>query len=279
MITVFTTTYNRAYILEKLFYSLKDQTSKDFEWIVINDGSTDGTSELFESWCAQDNGFPIIYLEIPNGGKHRAINKGVKLAQSDAFFIVDSDDYLLPDAIEKAEQWFAQIADDPEFAGISGLRGFSEADPIGGYGSFEGEYVDATNLEREKYNLLNDKAEIYKTSILRKYPFPEFEGENFITEAVVWQQIAKEGYLIRWHNEVIYICDYLEDGLTKNANRRIMENPLGYAYYLAVLDSVYGAEKAGEARLNFYKALLKEYDQQKAFHLINIANSMTIGNI
>lgn len=274
MVTVFTSTYNRAHTIEALYNSLKNQTIKDFEWIVINDGSVDNTSELFKRWCAEDNGFPIIYREVPNGGKHRAINKGVKIARSDAFFVVDSDDYLLPDAIKKAGQWFVQIADDPKFAGVSGLKGFSVLDPIGGFGSFDGEYIDASNLERKNYNLLNDKAEIYKASILKKYPFPEFEGENFITEAAIWQQIAKDGYLIRWYNEVIYICDYLDDGLTRNADKKIMENPLGYAYYLAVLESVHGDEEVEPARLQFYKALLHEYDQNQAFKIINIANSM-----
>ena len=276
MITIFTPTYNRAYIIGELYESLKAQTSKEFEWIVINDGSTDDTAMLFKTWCAEDNGFPITYMEVPNGGKHRAINKAVQMARSDAFFIVDSDDHLLPVAVEKAAGWFASIADDPGFAGASGLRGYTEDEPIGGYGSFDGEYVDATNLEREKYGLLNDKAEIYKTEILKKYPFPEFEGENFITEAAIWQRIAKDGYKIRWFNEIIYICDYLEDGLTKNANERIISNPLGYSYYLAVLDSIYDSEEVNVARLRFYEALLRTYDEQTAFRIINTANKMKI---
>ncbi len=276
MITVFTPVYNRAYIIGELYGSLKAQTSKDFEWIVINDGSTDDTAGLFEKWCREDNGFPIIYEEVPNGGKHRAINRAVRMSKGDAFFIVDSDDHLLPFAIEKADKWFSQIAGDPGFAGVSGLRGYSENDPIGGYGTFEGKYVDATNLERKQYGLLNDKAEIYKTEILKKYPFPEFEGENFITESIVWHSIAYDGYRIRWFNEIIYICDYLEDGLTKNIWNRIMSNPIGYSYYLALLDKVYSPEEVSISRLRFYEALLKTYDEQTAFRIINTANNMKI---
>ncbi len=277
LITIFTPTYNRAYIIGNLYESLKCQTSMDFEWIVINDGSTDETSSLFKKWCGEDNGFQIIYDEVPNGGKHRAINRAVQMAGSDAFFIVDSDDRLLPFAVEKVTGWFSMIADDPEFAGVSGLRGYTIDDPVGGYGNYDGDYVDATNLERGQYGLLNDKAEVYKTEILKKFPFPEFEGENFITESAIWQQIAAAGYKLRWFNEVIYLCDYLEDGLTRNANERIISNPMGYAYYLAVLDTVRDPEEVNVARLNFYKALLSVYDETKAFRIINAANNMKIG--
>jgi len=272
MITVFTPTYNRAYIIGKLFESLKAQTVKNFEWLVINDGGSDDTSELFKRFMSEDNGFPIIYREVENGGKHRAINKAVQMAGGEGFFTVDSDDWLLPDAMEKAEKWFDMIADKEGYAAVSGFKGYSENDPIGGFGTFEGEFVDATYLERDKYNLMLDKAEIYKTEILKKYPFPEFEGEKFITEAVVWNSIGKDGYKIRWFNEVISIGEYLEDGLTKNANCRILASPLGYSYHLDILESIYGAGEVDVHRLKFYQALMSEYGQDEAFRIINMIN-------
>ena len=274
MITVFTPTFNRGYIIGNLFDSLKNQTNKNFEWIVIDDGSEDNTLDIFEGILKEECEFPITYRKVENGGKHRAINKAVQMAAYDAFFIVDSDDSLLPDAIEKVDKWFSFISGDPRFAGVAGLKGFTADDPVGGYGAFEGEYIDATNLERDKYNLNLDKAEVYKTEILKKYQFPEFEGENFLTEAVVWNKIAKAGYLIRWYNEVIYLCDYLEDGLSKNANSRIMDNPIGYSYHLAVLESVYGADVVDAHRLKFYQMLLQKYDSETTFKIINIANGM-----
>ncbi len=274
MISVFTPTYNRGYILEKLYDSLKDQTSMDFEWIVINDGSTDNTSKLFESWMSEDNGFPIIYLEVENGGKHRGINKAVHMAHSDAFFVVDSDDHLVRDAIEKANNWFDTVADDDRFAGISGLKGYSTDKPVGGFGTFEIPYVDATNLERHKYNLLDDKAEIYKTSILKKYPFPEFEGENFVPEPVVWDHIARDGYKLRWYNEVIYICEYLEDGLTADGNKKFMENPRGFLSYLAMLETVHDPREVNVFRLDYYNDLIKNYGMDRALEIINMANEM-----
>ncbi len=274
MISVFTPTYNRAYIIEKLYDSLRNQTSLDFEWIVINDGSTDNTADLFDEWVKKDNGFNINYSEVKNGGKHRAINKAVYLAKSNAFFIVDSDDYLLPDAIEKANRWFATIENDREFAGISGLKGYSITDPVGGYGSFEGAYVDATNLQRHIYNLLDDKAEIYKTDILKKYPFPEFEGENFVPEPVVWDHIARDGLKLRWYNEVIYICDYLGDGLTASGNKKFIDNPKGFLSYLAMLETVHDTKEVNVFRLDFYNSILKNYGSDRLFEVIGWANEL-----
>ena len=224
MISVFTPTYNRGYIIDKLYHSLLEQTDKDFEWIVIDDGSKDETEEYFKTIMKNDNPFPIYYQKVSNGGKHRAINKGVSLAKGEMFFIVDSDDYLLPFAIERIKQWLETLDESKKWAGISGLRGHAQNQVIGGSNSEN--YIDAKNIERAKYNLLGDKAEIYFTSVLRQYPFPEIEGENFITEEVVWNKIAVDDYYIRWFNEIIYICNYLEDGLTKNSTKA-QDNPKG----------------------------------------------------
>ncbi len=274
MISVFTPTYNRGYIIGNLYRSLKNQTCTDFEWIVINDGSTDNTSDLFYDWIKETNEFPIIYCEVENGGKHRAINKAVHMANSNAFFIVDSDDYLVNDGIEKANRWFDSIDEDDTFAGISGLKGYSVNEPVGGFGTFDTEYVDATNLERHLYNLLDDKAEIYKTDILKRYPFPEFEGEKFIPEPVVWDHIARDGYKLRWYNEVIYICDYLEDGLTASGNEKFMQNPKGFLTYLSMLETVHDPREVNVFRLDYYNDLIKNYGMDRAFEVINLANEM-----
>ncbi|AOZ97340.1 glycosyltransferase family 2 protein [Butyrivibrio hungatei] len=274
MVTVFTPTYNRAYRLEQLYNSLKRQTSKDFEWIVINDGSTDNTNELFDVWLKEENDFPIIYKEVENGGKHRGINKAVQMASSDAFFIVDSDDYILDDAIEKVNRWFSQIADDDSFAAVSGLKSEPDMKPVGGYGKFEGEYVDCTNLQRHLYNLLDDKAEVYKTSILKKYPFPEFEGEKFVPESLIWDSIARDGYKIRWFNEIIYICEYLPDGLSASSDKKFMESPKGFIAYLNMLETVHDPREVDVFRLQFYQNIINTYGTDRLIEIINMANKM-----
>lgn len=229
-ITVFTPTYNRGYTLEKLYNSLKAQTYRDFEWLVTDDGSTDNTRQLFENWAKADNGFAIRYYYTENGGKHRAINKAAELAEGKLFFIADSDDYLTDDALERIKYWESTISDKKDFAGVAGLRGHENGKMIGT--TFKPEYVDATSLERKKHNIKGDKAEVFYTDILKKYKFPEFEGEKFVTECVVWNAIADGGYKLRWFNEIIYLCEYLPDGLTKNIESITFSNPKGHLYYI-----------------------------------------------
>jgi glycosyltransferase involved in cell wall biosynthesis len=228
-ITVFTPTYNRGYIIYKLYESLRRQKFYDFEWLVIDDGSTDNTKELFQAWTSGDNNnFPVFYTYTENGGKHRAINKGVKTARGELFFIVDSDDYLTDNALEKVSAWFETIRNDDSFCGIAGLKGYTEEKMIGT--SFQGESLSCTSLERKKNNIVGDKAEVFRTEILRKYPFPEFNSEKFITENAVWYKIAKDGYNIKWYNEIIYIANYLDDGLTKNISKHLLSSPKGDMY-------------------------------------------------
>lgn len=225
-VTVFTPTFNRGYIIEKLYNSLKLQTSAEFEWVVVDDGSSDNTEELIKGWMNEDNFFSINYVKVKNGGKHRAINRGVKLAKGKLFFIVDSDDYLTSDAIEKLLNWEASLPDKLHFAGVAGARGYSNSQMIGsGHGV---EYIDCKNEEREKYGLRSDKAEAYYTEILKQFPFPEFENENFITESVVWNAISRAGYKIRWYDQIIYIGEYRDDGLTADNMGLFMRNPKGH---------------------------------------------------
>ena len=231
-ITIFTPTYNRAYILPKLYKSLQAQACQDFEWFVIDDGSTDETEKLIHKWQEKNNLFPITYIKVKNGGKHRAINCGVKLTKSPFFFMLDSDDQLAPDAISNILKMSELTPKKANFAGFSGVRITPSGKVVGGDGNLKNwDYIDATNLEREQNNLLGDKAEVYFTEILKKYPFPEFEGENFLDEGIIWNRIAKDGHKIRWFNKPLCICEYRDDGLTKNLNQKNLNNPKGFALY------------------------------------------------
>lgn len=233
MISIITATYNRAYIISKLHESLKEQTSKDFEWIIIDDGSTDDTKIIIEDWIKEKDEFNISYFYEENSGKHHAVNLGVRKAIGDYIFIVDSDDYLISDAIETIHNWIDDLHNDKNFVGVAGLKGYSENQIVGRFPRnipFGG-YIDATNLQRRKYNLLGDKAEILNRRILLKFPFPEFEGEKFIGEEAAWNEIAIHNYKIRWYNKIIYICEYRSDGLTANANK-LNENSKGAIYII-----------------------------------------------
>jgi glycosyltransferase involved in cell wall biosynthesis len=272
MITIFTPVYNRAAVLENLYQSLWRQTAYDFEWLIIDDGSTDSIAEVVYHWMETESvPFPIRFYQQENGGKHRAINRGVQLAQGEAFFIVDSDDCLTEDAVEWIHKWWEDVADNDGYAGIAGLRGNRNRDVIGDIPHFE-VYVDATNLERSEYGLLGDKAEVYKTSVLRKEPFPEFEGENFLTEATVWDRIAYEGLKIRWFNQVIYLCEYRADGLTSQGWEVFIKNPVGWGLYIRQKCLFYhlNAEERTEQYLEYYIFMRGRLSERQIQHNLGI---------
>lgn len=243
-VTVFTPTYNRKKLLERLYQSLKKQTSKNFEWIIVDDGSTDDTEGTVGKWIQEEETFCISYDMQKHGGKHRALNRGFGMAKGIYFFIVDSDDCLTEDAVEKVEQWGKAVENRNDIAGVSGLR-ISNGKILGGIpiGMEKNGWVEAGNLEREKFRLGGDKAEAYKVQILRQHPFPEFEGEDFVTEAVCWDAIAAEGYKLRWYGVAIYECEYLEDGLTKTGANDLagqINHYRGFCYYVSQCMKVKG---------------------------------------
>ena len=216
MITVFTSTYNRACLLPRLYESLKKVVFKDFEWLIVDDGSIDGTRGLVDGWI-KEKIIDIRYYYQENGGKHRAINKGAQLAKGEFFFIVDSDDTLPVDSLEIVNKWIDTVRDDEAFAGVCGVK----RDITGQtHSEFGFEVMDLTPFEIGEITR-EDKAEIIKTQILRDYPFPDIEGEKFCAEGLVWNRIGRK-YKLRYFNEVIYNYEYLNDGLTLNSmiNRR-----------------------------------------------------------
>lgn len=229
MITFLTPTYNRGYILNQLYCSLCVQKKKNFEWLVVDDGSTDNTGQLIEEWKKEAD-FPIQYIKIQNGGKHRALNAGILFANAPYTYIIDSDDYLTDDAYCLIEKWIMDIDSELNCAGVAGTRRTSEGKLIGQY-PIGKKYVDAVSIKRRQAYLEGDKAEVYRTELLKKYPFPEFEGERFLSECAVWDRIGMDGYWIRWYPDALCICDYRDDGLTRSVNKEV-ENYQGYTFVI-----------------------------------------------
>ena len=234
LITVFTPAYNRAHLLPRLFQTLKQQTNTSFEWIIVDDESSDDTETVVRQFTSEKTSFPIRYYKQKHGGKHRAINFAVKRAAGSYLFIVDSDDWLPDNAIELLENWLQDIQGISVLCGVAGQKALADGKPVGN--SFLGkEYVDASSLERKKLHIEGDKAEVFDVEVLKAHPFPEFDGELFVTEAVCWNAIAADGYKLRWHQEPIYYCEYLEDGLSKNGANDLdghIANFQGYSYYI-----------------------------------------------
>lgn len=228
-VTVFTPTYNRAYILENLYRSLQRQTFTNFEWLVVDDGSADNTEELIQNWIQEDNVFPIRYIKQENGGKCRAINAGLKLAQGELFLNVDSDDYLTDDALEKIVTWESELPKNQKFCAVSGNLG--TAPDVTPNTMLTEAYLDGDAFSR--YGPIDgERAFAFYTDIHRQYLYPEYEGEKFMTEAIAWNRMAHDGYKIRYFNDIIWIYEYKEDGLTKAGESIFYRNPRGYGLFL-----------------------------------------------
>lgn len=236
IVTIFTPTYNRAYILPKLYESLCRQNSKDFEWVVVDDGSSDETDDLVSSFkefqVTSSVPFEIRYFKQENGGKHRAINRGVREARGELFFIVDSDDQLTQDAVEWIIHEAEPLMQNKTYAGIAGLRIRPDGKKIGGGEDFG--VIDATALDiRNVHHVRGDLAEIFKTEVFRRYPFPDFPGEKFCSEGLIWGRMAGDNLKLRYVFKGIYICEYLNDGLTEARFKLRRDNP----EYSMLLDS------------------------------------------
>ena len=291
LITVFTPTYNRAHLLPRLYESLCKQTFKDFEWVIVDDGSTDETREVIENFNLNVNGngnngngnenndrlplapsnlegelkvgnenensnfnvnlnfnkgddsndeskqinprnpfeipeksFPIRYIYKANGGKHTAINVGAKEAKGEFFLILDSDDSLPEDSLIKIIYHLEQIKDNKEFAGVAGFMAHRDGTVISrGYNE---SILDSNSLDfRYRYKIKGDLLEVFRTSVMQEFPFPEIEKERFCPEALIWNRIATK-YKLRLFDEVVYYRDYLDGGLTDNIIRIRMRSPI-----------------------------------------------------
>lgn len=223
MITIFTPTYNRENTLKRLYNSLLSQTITDFEWLIVDDGSIDNTESLIEGFIKEKK-LDIIYHKQQNGGKHRAINKGLEYARGEYFFIVDSDDYLLDSSLETINKYYEQIKDDASILGVTGFRGYPDGRVLGGK-MFPEQITDSNLIERrEKFGVTADMAHVIKTAIFKKFLFPEIHGENFVAESIVWNRMSVH-FKMRYFNEIIYICEYLEGGLSYNSIKNRRKNP------------------------------------------------------
>lgn len=224
MVTIITPTYNRADLLPRLYESLVRQTDQDFEWLVVDDGSTDETEGLIQHYC-QTGAVRVIYIRQENAGKHTALNRGIAMIRSELTFIVDSDDYLPEDAVAIILTYHRKYKGMPGLCGYSFLRCHQDGRVNTAY--FPKDEMIATYLEaRINGNIGGDKAEVFYTDILRKYPFPVFAQEKYMPEDVVWMRMSGP-YRMVHVNKNVYICEYLEGGLTNTGRNMKIRSPRG----------------------------------------------------
>lgn len=233
MLTILTPTYNRCRTLPRLYESLCGQSRPDFEWLVVDDGSTDDTALWLQSCQAKSSPFSMRSLSQANGGKHVALNTGVRAARGDWIFIVDSDDYLTPDAVERVLGALDQASGAPH--AVSGVC-FRRADPGGrllgqpcdrGPGPFVGVPTQVGRMVR------GDLAYVFRRQLMIELPFPVIPGEKFVPELYIWNRIGDRGPMWFYLGRAIYVCEYLDDGYTRNFHAHLRRNPGGFLLFYA----------------------------------------------
>lgn len=224
-VTVLTPTFNRGGVLRSLWDSLQKQTVKDFEWLVVDDGSTDGTKNLITQ-LQENSDFPIRYIYKSNGGKHTALNVGIQTICSELTFIVDSDDCVTDDAVESILKIHKKYRLQNNICGYAFLRAFPDGKVNGKKFDVDekiGSYID---VRVNGDDTSADKAEVFKTHCLKEFPFPEYPNEKFLGEDLVWVRMARKYQMVHI-NKAIYIGNYLEDGLTNNRRKHNIASPVG----------------------------------------------------
>jgi len=222
LITIFTATYNRAHTLHRVFESLQAQTIDDFEWLVVDDGSTDGTAELVAAW-ANVASFKIRYIRQSHGGKHIAHNRALPEARGKFFAVLDSDDAILPDALETMSARWNSIPPDEQarYCAVMGLccdtNGVTVGDPFPS-SPFKTNQREMWYVHR----IRGEKFAVWRTEVLRQFPFPELSGTHFIPEGAIWLEIAKTYQYLAW-NDICRIY-YQDDRKTSLSSRGDLSN-------------------------------------------------------
>lgn len=262
MITVLTPSYNRGDLLKNLYQSLRDQIFDDFEWIVVDDGSTDSTSEIITHF-KEDKKIVIKYIKQSNGGKHTAINAGVKISTGELIIIVDSDDTLPKDSLLIINNQYLKIRENATVGGVCGLMAHHDNIVIGNCNLLPQGNISSIDM-RFKYGFLGDVCEVFKTDVLREFPFPEIYNEKFCPEDLVWNRIARK-YTLYFFNQVVYYRDYLDGGLTSKIVKIRMKSPIASTIcYGEMLDLDIPIKSKIKAAINYWRFYLCIKNKSKA---------------
>ncbi|MBB2484239.1 glycosyltransferase family 2 protein [Mitsuaria sp. WAJ17] len=234
LFTVFTPTYNRAHTLHRVHESLLAQTFKDFEWLIVDDGSTDATAALVAQW-QQEGRLQIRLVTQANRGKHFAYNRGVREARGELFLAFDSDDSCVAETLAVLREAWLGIPEAvrPSFSGVSCLCRDEAGVVLGGP-------LPASSIDGHPHKLLPQLGRhaemwgIHRTDILRDHPFPEFDGEKFVPEGLVWNRISRR-YQVRHINQALRIYHDSADSLSRKMVDLRHRSPRGSSLYYAEL--------------------------------------------
>lgn len=228
-LTILTTTHNRSHLLIRCYDSLSKQSCKDFEWLIIDDGSTDETRQVIEDIKNNVLDFQIYYHYKENGGKHTAMNFSHPFIRGEYLLMLDDDDILTSDAVETILKDWVFYSHNPKIGCISyQRRDVSSGKKLVDWNAKE-PVISNTIDFRINAHRGGDCAEVIRTKMFVEYPAPLFEDEKFLSEEFLWINSAF-AYDTVYIGKVIYLCEYRNDGLTKNKNRNRFKNPQGGMY-------------------------------------------------
>lgn len=228
MISVLTATYNRAHTLTRLYKSLSAQADKNFTWLIVDDGSSDETAQLVESFIAS-SAINISYLRKTNGGKHSAVNAGVDFLSDGWALIVDSDDALTPHAIASIRSAINEQSA-RNYAGLCFRKALFD-------GRIVGRDDALSRVRKEMFPaeagalFRGDLAYMFRVEVMKKYSFPIIPGEKFVPELYIWNKIAEDSGVYYYGDLAIYCCEYLEGGYSAGFKSNLRRNPLGFLMF------------------------------------------------
>lgn len=226
-LTIFTPAYNRAHTIDKTYQSLIRQTCKDFLWLIVDDGSTDGTKKLVEGWI-RENKIPITYIYQENQGMHGAHNTAYKNITTELNTCIDSDDWMPHDAVEKIINAWKEHRHE-NYAGIIGLDQTADGKLIGT--NFPENLKETTLQGFYEAGGQGDKKLVYRTDIIKQYPeYPLFKGERYVGLAYKYMLIDQDWKLITL-NEPLVTVEYQLEGSSFSMYRQYWNNPKGFAFF------------------------------------------------
>ncbi len=226
LLSIVTPTYNRCKELSRCYESLLQMKNKDFEWLVIDDGSSDETDKYINS-IENISPFKIKYYKKENGGKCSAINYSYSYIDGEYVLILDSDDYLSDDAVDIIKKYVDKYASWNDIAGVCFRKAYFNGKGIGD------DYPEEESVHNYIDFVLNEKCatgerlEVLKAEWYKKYFYPEIEGEKFMGEIYAFLKIADANQNLVYVNKKFYFAEYLSNGLTKNIRQILLKNPRG----------------------------------------------------
>lgn len=254
LITIFTPTFNRGQLLKRVWSSLEKQKFKNFEWVIVDDGSSDDTREVVKKLINEAT-FEIVYRYQENGGKHRAINRGVGIARGELFMILDSDDYLTDDALERLVKKWNSVKGNSKCMGVSGNRIYHDGQIVGS--KIPDRDLLCSFLDfRYRHHLNGDRGEAFRLSVFKEFPFPDFLNEKFCPESLIWNRMARKHEILYVDEDYVF-CEYLQEGLSSNSIRLRRKSP---TYATTIYRELFHADipilYKGRAAINFWRFFL-----------------------